>query len=79
VDPELTYLKDLDLSGAGSAEKTDSSYDGRNGVRSIRISPDGKHLASGDRAGNIRCAFESVGFVCRQRQWHALVVVSGAS
>ena len=54
MDPELTYLKDLELSGAGSAEKSDSSYDGRNGVRSIRISPDGKHLASGDRAGNIR-------------------------
>jgi len=54
VDPELTYLKDLELSGAGTAEKTDSSYDGRNGVRSIRISPDGRHLASGDRAGNIR-------------------------
>jgi 6-phosphogluconolactonase (cycloisomerase 2 family) len=61
VDAELTYLKDLDLSGAGSAEKADSSYDGRNGVRSIRISPDGKHLASGDRAGNIRYAFESMG------------------
>jgi 6-phosphogluconolactonase (cycloisomerase 2 family) len=54
VDPELTYIKDLELSGAGTSEKTDSSYDGRNGVRSIRISPDGKHLASGDRAGNIR-------------------------
>jgi hypothetical protein len=54
VDPELTYIKDLELSGAGTAEKTDSSYDGRNGVRSIRIGPDGKHLASGDRAGNIR-------------------------
>lgn len=52
VDPELNYLKDLDISGV---EKGDNaSYDGRNGVRSIRISPDGKHLASGDRAGNIR-------------------------
>jgi len=51
IDPELTYLKDLDLS---TSEKTDSSYDGRNGVRSIRVSPDGRHLASGDRAGNIR-------------------------
>lgn len=49
VDPELTYLKDLDLAAAGSTEKSDASYDGRNGVRSIRISPDGKHLASGDR------------------------------
>ncbi|XP_025602508.2 uncharacterized protein LOC105683743 isoform X1 [Athalia rosae] len=54
IDPELTYLKDLDLAAAGSAEKSDASYDGRNGVRSIRISPDGKHLASGDRSGNIR-------------------------
>lgn len=52
IDPELNYLKDTDLSGA---EKGDNlSYDGRNGVRSIRVSPDGKHLASGDRAGNIR-------------------------
>ncbi|XP_071632711.1 uncharacterized protein Wdr62 isoform X4 [Temnothorax longispinosus] len=54
VDPELTYLKDLDLAAAGSAEKSDASYDGRNGVRSIRVAPDGKHLASGDRSGNIR-------------------------
>lgn len=51
VDKNLNYLKDLDLS---SNEKQESSYDGRNGVRSIRISPDGKHLASGDRSGNIR-------------------------
>ncbi|XP_057331618.1 uncharacterized protein LOC130671623 isoform X3 [Microplitis mediator] len=54
VDPELTYLKDLDLAAAGSTEKSDTSYDGRNGVRSIRVSPDGKHIASGDRSGNIR-------------------------
>ncbi|XP_023288877.1 mitogen-activated protein kinase-binding protein 1 isoform X2 [Orussus abietinus] len=54
VDPELTYLKDLDLAAAGSSEKSDASYDGRNGVRSIRVSPDGKQLASGDRSGNIR-------------------------
>ncbi|KAL6258300.1 hypothetical protein P5V15_010242 [Pogonomyrmex californicus] len=54
IDPELTYLKDLDLAAAGSTEKNDASYDGRNGVRSIRIAPDGKHLASGDRSGNIR-------------------------
>lgn len=49
VDQELTYLKDLDLAAAGSTEKSDASYDGRNGVRSIRVSPDGRHLASGDR------------------------------
>ena len=54
VDQELTFLKDQDLAAGGSADKTDSTYDARNGVRCIRISPDGKHLASGDRAGNIR-------------------------
>lgn len=52
VDPEYTYLKDIDITGA---EKGDNaSYDSRNGVRSIRISPDGNQLASGDRSGNIR-------------------------
>ncbi|XP_059479943.1 mitogen-activated protein kinase-binding protein 1 [Neocloeon triangulifer] len=29
-------------------------YDGQNGVRSVRVSPDGQQLASGDREGNIR-------------------------
>ncbi|KAG5319785.1 MABP1 protein, partial [Acromyrmex heyeri] len=54
IDSELTYLKDLDLAAAGSTERSDTSYDSRNGVRSIRVAPDGKHLASGDRSGNIR-------------------------
>ena len=54
VDAELSFLKDQDLAAGGSADKGDSTYDGRNGVRCIRISPDGKHMASGDRAGNIR-------------------------
>lgn len=55
IDEDLTYLKDLDISANSmSNEKQDTSYDGRNGVRCIRLSPDGKHLASGDRAGNIR-------------------------
>lgn len=80
MDPELTYLKDLELSGAGSAEKTDSSYDGRNGVRSIRISPDGKHLASGDRAGNIRYACERMGLYANKGNgmiyWLLLVLCS---
>ncbi|KAL1117743.1 hypothetical protein AAG570_004058, partial [Ranatra chinensis] len=53
VDPDLNFLKDVGLTGA---ERVDNSivYDGKNGVRSIRMSPDGKHLASGDRTGNIR-------------------------
>jgi hypothetical protein len=34
--------------------KAATVLDQRNGVRCIRISSDGRHLASGDRAGNIR-------------------------
>ncbi|VEN46369.1 unnamed protein product [Callosobruchus maculatus] len=53
IDKDLSYIKDLDISGTTDKQEN-SSYDGRNGVRCIRISPDGKHLASGDRSGNIR-------------------------
>ncbi|KAF6208405.1 hypothetical protein GE061_016861 [Apolygus lucorum] len=53
VDPELSCLKDVELIGGEKAENP-AAYDGKNGVRALRISPDGKHLASGDRAGNIR-------------------------
>ena len=35
-------------------DKTETNYDDKNGIRSIRISPDGQHLASGDRQGNVR-------------------------
>ncbi|XP_074041740.1 WD repeat domain 62 isoform X2 [Leptinotarsa decemlineata] len=53
VDKDLSFIKDLDISGT-TEKQENTSYDGRNGVRCIRVSPDGKHLASGDRAGNIR-------------------------
>lgn len=39
---------------AGATDKTDTNYDGKNGIRSLCISPDGQHLASGDRIGNVR-------------------------
>ena len=39
---------------AGGTDKTDTNYAGKNGVRSIKVSPDGQHLATGDRLGNIR-------------------------
>ncbi|EFA05055.2 WD repeat-containing protein 62-like Protein [Tribolium castaneum] len=54
VDKDLSYIKDLDLSVGNNDKQQETSYDGRNGVRCIRVSPDGKHLASGDRSGNIR-------------------------
>ncbi|XP_055878528.1 mitogen-activated protein kinase-binding protein 1-like isoform X5 [Biomphalaria glabrata] len=54
VDPTLASLCNVDYNPAGAADKTDTTYDGKNGVRSIRVSPDGGELASGDRQGNIR-------------------------
>lgn len=52
VDKDLSYIKDLDISGTSNEKQPEqTSYDGKNGVRSITISPDGKHLASGDRSG----------------------------
>lgn len=54
VDPSLTCLKDVNYNPAGGTDKTDTNYDGKNGIRSIGISPDGRHLASGDRIGNVR-------------------------
>ncbi|XP_037079636.1 mitogen-activated protein kinase-binding protein 1-like [Pollicipes pollicipes] len=54
IDPSLQYLKDVDQGSRENSDKTDPSYDCKNGVRCIKISPDGKQLASGDRQGNIR-------------------------
>uniref|UniRef100_A0ABK8FRX5 MABP1/WDR62 second WD40 domain-containing protein n=1 Tax=Anopheles gambiae TaxID=7165 RepID=A0ABK8FRX5_ANOGA len=52
IDDELNFIKDTD-NPIHSTEKN-SSYDGRNGVRCIKISPDSRQLATGDRSGNIR-------------------------
>jgi len=52
IDPGLGFIKEAD--NTLSAGEKDTVYDQRNGVRCIRISPNGRHLASGDRAGNIR-------------------------
>ncbi|KAK9872811.1 hypothetical protein WA026_019595 [Henosepilachna vigintioctopunctata] len=55
VDKDLTYIKDLDVSRTSTEKSQQDTYnDGRNGVRCIRISPDGRNVASGDRSGNIR-------------------------
>ena len=40
------------VAAKGQADKSDTVE--KNGVRSLRVSPDGQHLASGDRLGNIR-------------------------
>ncbi|XP_044734797.1 WD repeat-containing protein 62 isoform X2 [Chrysoperla carnea] len=54
MDPDLNYIKDQDQTLTGSNDKVEISYDGKNGVRCIRIRPDAIHLAAGDRAGNIK-------------------------
>ncbi|XP_042907111.1 mitogen-activated protein kinase-binding protein 1 isoform X2 [Parasteatoda tepidariorum] len=54
IDSELSYLCDTELNSSGSNDKVDTTYDGKNGVRCLRICPDGRNLASGDRSGNIR-------------------------
>lgn len=65
MDPSLTYLCDPDVN-SNSNEKNDATFDGKNGVRSIKISPNGKHLASGDRSGNIRVFdFENQQEICK--------------
>lgn len=36
------------------SEKQENQYDGKCGIRALKVSPDGRHLASGDRSGNLR-------------------------
>lgn len=52
IDDELNFIKDMD-NPILSTEKS-SSYDGRNGVRCIKVNASNGHLATGDRSGNIR-------------------------
>lgn len=52
IDDDLNFIKDVD-NPILNMEKP-ASYDGRNGVRCIKIGPDRVHLATGDRSGNIR-------------------------
>lgn len=54
MDPELAFLCDQDLTqsrssanGNGATSRDDTSYDSKNGIRAIKFSADGRHLASG--------------------------------
>lgn len=48
VDDDTQYLK-------AEAEKAEGGgQDGKSGIRVLGISPDGQHLAAGDRSGNLR-------------------------
>ncbi|GAB6031726.1 hypothetical protein CHUAL_009471 [Chamberlinius hualienensis] len=66
VDEELSYICDTDRNSCGSNDKMDATYDTKNGVRCLRISPDGLQLASGDRSGNIRIhELQRMGELCK--------------
>jgi len=43
------------LFAAGKKDKTDTGFQEKNGIRCVRLNPSGTHVASGDRAGNVRC------------------------
>uniref|UniRef100_T1IQM5 MABP1/WDR62 second WD40 domain-containing protein n=1 Tax=Strigamia maritima TaxID=126957 RepID=T1IQM5_STRMM len=53
IDESLAHICENDRTLTNN-DKGETSFDGRNGVRCIQIAPDGLHLASGDRSGNIR-------------------------
>nr|XP_032525667.1 uncharacterized protein LOC116776567 isoform X3 [Danaus plexippus plexippus] len=52
IDPELKFLKDVDLTATSDKDKS-KTYDDKTGVRCVRVSPCGEHIAAGDRAGNV--------------------------
>uniref|UniRef100_A0A8C4RBR9 Mitogen-activated protein kinase binding protein 1 n=1 Tax=Eptatretus burgeri TaxID=7764 RepID=A0A8C4RBR9_EPTBU len=55
VDGNLQFLQDVDPNPTGGTDKTDSTFsETKTGIRTLRVSPDGQHLAAGDRVGNVR-------------------------
>ncbi|GAB0099744.1 mitogen-activated protein kinase-binding protein 1-like [Sergentomyia squamirostris] len=52
IDEEMNFIKDMDNPILNNEKN--STYDGRNGVRCIKISTERNHLATGDRSGNVR-------------------------
>uniref|UniRef100_A0A6Q2XI13 Mitogen-activated protein kinase binding protein 1 n=1 Tax=Esox lucius TaxID=8010 RepID=A0A6Q2XI13_ESOLU len=55
IDGNTTALVDTEGSASVSTEKAEGqNAETRTGIRTISVSPDGKHLASGDRNGTLR-------------------------
>ncbi|KAM5130026.1 mitogen-activated protein kinase-binding protein 1 isoform 2-T3 [Mantella aurantiaca] len=55
IDENTQALLDTDCNGAGLADKVDPQMlDTKIGIRSVCVSPNGQHLASGDRTGTLR-------------------------
>ncbi|XP_059355254.1 mitogen-activated protein kinase-binding protein 1-like [Carassius carassius] len=55
MEDSTAALLDVEGTDIGGSEKAEgSSGDGRSGIRTICVSPDGRHLASGDGKGTLR-------------------------
>ncbi|XP_018415556.1 PREDICTED: mitogen-activated protein kinase-binding protein 1 [Nanorana parkeri] len=55
IDNNTQALLDTDYNCAGLADKVDPQVlDTKTGIRSVCVSPNGQHLASGDRTGTLR-------------------------
>ncbi|XP_042705403.2 mitogen-activated protein kinase-binding protein 1 isoform X4 [Chrysemys picta bellii] len=55
VDDNTQALLDTDYNSGGSADKADiQALDTKVGIRTLCVSPNGEHLASGDRIGTLR-------------------------
>ena len=56
MDNNTSGLLDTECVGTANTEKTPDTHtsDTRTGIRTMAVSPDGQHLASGDRNGTLR-------------------------
>ncbi|CAG8496566.1 11199_t:CDS:10 [Acaulospora colombiana] len=54
VDPDGSYRSRAVVTKNDQPDSTDQSAQAESGIRTLRISPDGKLIASGDRGGNLR-------------------------
>lgn len=55
MDNNTSALLDTDCTAASNTEKADpQTSENRSGIRTMCVSPDGQHLASGDRTGTLR-------------------------
>uniref|UniRef100_UPI00398E330F mitogen-activated protein kinase-binding protein 1 n=1 Tax=Pristiophorus japonicus TaxID=55135 RepID=UPI00398E330F len=55
MDSNTSTLLDVENSSAGGSDKPDSqAAEMKTGIRTLCVSPDGQHMASGDRAGTLR-------------------------
>ncbi|XP_015206199.2 mitogen-activated protein kinase-binding protein 1 isoform X1 [Lepisosteus oculatus] len=55
MDNNTASLLDTECTAMGNTEKPDfQTSDNRSGIRTVCVSPDGQHLASGDRTGTLR-------------------------